>query len=79
MTVISFSDMAKLKGRDNTTGMNGNKWIIFNKKKTDIRSAIPLLPQVIEVVEKYNPEYSSNLNAQLLPKYSNQKFNSLLQ
>ena len=29
MTVISFSEMAKLKGRDNTIGMNGNKWIFI--------------------------------------------------
>ena len=78
-TGLAFSDMAKLKGRDITTGIDGNKWIIIKRKKTDIRSAIPLLPQVIEVIDKYNPEYSSNLNSQLLPMYSNQKFNSFLQ
>ena len=78
-TVLAFSDMAKLKARDITTGIDGNKWIIIKRKKTDIRSAIPLLPQVIEVIDKYNPEYSSNLNSQLLPMYSNQKFNSFLQ
>jgi integrase len=78
-TGLAFADMAKLVGRDITTGIDGNKWIITNRKKTDIRSAIPLLAQAIVILEKYNADYGSNLNGQLLPVYTNQKFNSYLQ
>lgn len=78
-TGLAFADMEKLKGRDITTGIDGNKWIISYRRKTDVRSAIPLLPVAIGIIEKYNPEYSSKLDEKLLPVYTNQKFNSYLQ
>lgn len=78
-TGLAFADMEKLVGKDITVGIDGNKWIITYRRKTDVRSAIPLLPTAIGVIEKYNPEYSSKLDEKLLPVYTNQKFNSYLQ
>lgn len=56
-TGLAFSDMAELKGRDITMGIDGNKWIIKYRRKTDIRSAIPLLKQALSIIEKYNPDF----------------------
>jgi len=78
-TGLAFADMEKLVGKDITVGIDGSKWIITYRRKTDVRSAIPLLPTAIRVIEKYNPEYSSKLTDKLLPVYTNQKFNSYLQ
>lgn len=78
-TGLAFADMEKLVGKDISIGIDGSKWIITYRRKTDVRSAIPLLPTAIRVIEKYNPEYSSKLDQKLLPVYTNQKFNSYLQ
>ena len=78
-TGLAFADMEKLVGKDISVGIDGSRWIITYRRKTDVRSAIPLLPTAIRVIEKYNPEYGSKLNDKLLPVYTNQKFNSYLQ
>lgn len=78
-TGLAFADMEKLVGKDISVGIDGSKWIITYRRKTDVRSAIPLLPTAIRVIEKYNPEYCSKLDQKLLPVYTNQKFNSYLQ
>lgn len=78
-TGLAFADMEKLVGKDISVGIDGSRWIITYRRKTDVRSAIPLLPTAIRVIEKYNPEYSSKLDQKLLPLYTNQKFNSYLQ
>ena len=77
-TGLAYADMFKLTGREVTRGIDGNKWIITKRKKTDVRSSIPLLPKALQVIEKYNPEYSTKPDNNLLPVFSNQKFNSYL-
>ncbi len=77
-TGLAFSDMANLKGRDVTIGIDGKLWIITYRQKTNIRCSIPLLPPALKILEQYNPEYRIQLDKQLLPLYSNQKFNSYL-
>lgn len=74
-TGLAYSDMAKLTENDVTLGIDGNKWIIIRRKKTDVRSAIPLLPLTLIIIEKYKSE---QINGKLLPCYSIQKFNSYL-
>lgn len=77
-TGLAYADMFKLTGREVTTGIDGNKWIITKRKKTDVRSSIPLLSKALQVIEKYNPEYRDNPDTKLLPVFSNQKFNAYL-
>lgn len=74
-TGLSYSDMAKLTEKDVTDGIDGNKWIIIRRKKTDIRSVIPLLPNALSILEKYSADKT---NSHLLPCISIQKFNSYL-
>lgn len=47
-TGLAYSDMALLTENDVSLGIDGNKWIIIRRKKTDIRSVIPLLPMAFE-------------------------------
>jgi len=77
-TGLAYIDMANLKGRDVTIGIDGMPWIIIYRQKSNIRCSIPLLPQALKVLEHYNPNYKDNLDNKLLPVYSNQKFNSYL-
>lgn len=76
-TGLAYSDMAKLTAGHVSPGIDGNKWIIIRRKKTDVRAAIPLLPKAEEIIHKYN-EGKSDPHRSLFPFYSIQKFNSYL-
>lgn len=78
-TGISYSDLAVLKYSDLQTGIDGNKWIIYERKKTNVRAAIPLLPKAIEIIEKYKDHPVCSIEGKLLPIKSNQKLNAYLQ
>ena len=77
-TGLSFIDLAELKCSDVTIGIDGKQWIIKNRAKTDIRSAIPLLPGALSIIMEYSPDYKSTHDKPLLPVYSIQKYNSYL-
>ncbi|SDX56262.1 Site-specific recombinase XerD [Hydrobacter penzbergensis] len=72
-TGLAYSDMAKLTDKDISTGVDGGKWIIIRRKKTDVRSAIPLLPMALTILGRYQGK-----ETKLLPCYAIQKFNSYL-
>ena len=77
-TGLPFSDIEKLTPDDITTGIDGEKWIIYNRVKTGNRAPIPLLPVPLSIVAKYK-DYPVNVNkGKLLPVYSNQKINGYL-
>jgi integrase len=50
-------------------GVDGEQWIVINRQKTGVRSAIPLLPRAKDVLEKYNYH---------LPVCTNQRMNGYL-
>jgi site-specific recombinase XerD len=66
--------MAKLETKHIVMGFDGNKWIQINRDKTNKLISIPLLQKSITIIEKYLEEK----NAFVLPRISNQKFNSYL-
>ena len=76
-TGLAYSDMARLTIKNVSPGIDGSQWIITRRKKTDIRSAIPLLLQAEELINKYRTEKQSE-HTLLLPVYSIQKFNAYL-
>ena len=77
-TGLPFSDMEKLTPADISTGIDGEKWIIYNRIKTGNRTAIPLLPVPLSIIDKYK-NYPVNVSkGRLLPVYSNQKINGYL-
>jgi len=75
-TGLAYSDMALLAQADVKPGIDGNKWIIINRKKTNVRSAIPLLPRALSIINKYQGKTERN---RLLPCYAIQKFNAYLE
>jgi integrase len=77
-TGLAFSDLAGLNGSNITTGIDGNLWVIKNRLKTDVRSAIPLLPKALELIVKYNPDYKVKFEKKLLPMYNIQRYNAYL-
>ncbi len=52
-TGYAYSDAEALSPDDITTGIDGNKWIIRDRKKTDTTENVPLLPIAFEIIEKY--------------------------
>lgn len=76
-TGLAYVDMAKLTAGNVAPGIDGNKWIVTRRQKTDVRAAIPLLSKAEEIIKKYESG-DSNLNRPLFPFYSIQKFNSYL-
>jgi len=77
-TGLSWSDVHVLKHSDITTGIDGEKWIIIYRKKTDTRSPIPILPKALAIIEKYKDDPEANANGMLLPVNSNQRMNGYL-
>lgn len=77
-TGYAFVDVEKLTHNDITIGIDGNKWIFTNRKKTGTVSNVPLLSFAQEILEKYSKnEYCIN-SGKLLPVKSNQKMNAYL-
>ena len=77
-TGYAYIDVKKLTREDLVTGIDGEKWIFTERTKTSITSNVPLLPEALKIVRKYedNP-YCRNHN-KLLPVKSNQKMNAYL-
>jgi site-specific recombinase XerD len=68
-TGLSYIDLYELSGDKIKKGVDGNVWVIINRKKTKVRSAIPLLPRAKEILARYDYK---------LPVYCNQRTNSYL-
>ncbi len=77
-TGLAYSDIEQLTQDDIKIGIDGEKWITIYRKKTDTRSSIPLLPPVMELIEKYRNHPETIKNKTLLPMISNQKSNAYL-
>ncbi len=76
-TGLSYTDMKELIQADIQIGIDGNRWIIKRRAKTNQRSPIPLLPQAMKILEKYNWQGKQE-NTPILPVMTNQKMNSYL-
>ena len=73
-TGLAYNEMSELKTSHIITGFDGNDWIQMKRKKTNHQISIPLLPKSKLIIDKY---IESN-KLEVLPKISNQKFNSYL-
>lgn len=76
-TGLAFTDMIQLNHSHITQGVDGNKWIISRRKKTGNRTAIPLIPKAIRILNRYTEEVSSP-DLFIFPRYAIQTFNSYL-
>ena len=71
---LAYIDVANLT-EDNIVELDGKKWIMTRRKKTNIPSNILLLDIPLKIVEKYRGKTKDN---RLLPVLSNQKMNAYL-
>ncbi|SDS97506.1 Site-specific recombinase XerD [Mucilaginibacter mallensis] len=77
-TGLAYADVKKLKRSEVVVGLDGEKWIFTSRQKTDTASRIPLLPQAIQLIAKYDSHPQCVDDGLLLPVLSNQKMNSYL-
>lgn len=56
----------------------GNHWIITKRHKTHIPVHIPLLPNALEIIEKYKNHPRTSSENKLLPVFTNQIMNGYL-
>ena len=71
---LAYIDVANLT-EDNIVELDGKKWIMTRRKKTNIPSNILLLDIPLKIIEKYRGKTKDN---RLLPVLSNQKMNAYL-
>jgi site-specific recombinase XerD len=77
-TGLAFSDLAALTENNIQKGIDGTKWIYINRKKTNVKCKIPILPVAEDIIEKYSNNSECKINNTLLPVPSNQKMNAYL-
>jgi integrase len=77
-TGLAYVDLKKLRRSEISTGVDGGKWIFTKRKKTETPSRIPLLPQALAILSKYEKHPRCLADGLVLPVLSNQKMNSYL-
>ncbi|MDZ7605138.1 MAG: site-specific integrase [Cyclobacteriaceae bacterium] len=77
-TGLSYSDVLNLTTKDIHVGLDGENWIVINRKKTGVQSNIPLLPEAMKLIDRYKNSLLSEVNGKLFPVASNQKMNAYL-
>lgn len=77
-TGLAYIDVYKMSRSKIITGIDGEKWLVIKRQKTDSPSRIPLLPQALSILKKYDKDPQCEIKGQLLPVLSNQKMNSYL-
>lgn len=76
-TGFAYVDVAHLTTDHIKTGVDGKKWLIKNRQKTDISERVPILPPAQKILDKYEL-YTQIEERKLLPVPSNQKVNAYL-
>jgi site-specific recombinase XerD len=77
-TGLSYADIKGLFCRHIETKGDGSRWIVINRAKTGVRSAIPLLPKARQILDSYEPPFFPDNDRPLMPIISNQKMNAYL-
>jgi len=77
-TGYAFVDVEKLTPQNIVSGKDEVIWIKTTRTKTAIEANVPLIPQAIEILNKYEHHLCRDLENKLLPVKSNQKMNAYL-
>ena len=75
---LAYSDVKKLKRSEIVIGIDGEKWLISKRQKTDIAARIPLLPPALVIIDRYINHPQCTQEDRVLPVFSNQKMNAYL-
>ncbi|MDE3181852.1 MAG: site-specific integrase [Bacteroidota bacterium] len=77
-TGLSYIDAIHLTPSNIVTGIDGERWINTQRRKTNISVKVPVLPKASEIIDKYSNDPRCQSDESLLPRISNQKLNSYL-
>ncbi|HEY9535687.1 MAG TPA: site-specific integrase, partial [Mucilaginibacter sp.] len=77
-TGLAYIDVKQLKRSEIIKGIDGQQWIFTTRQKTNTASRIPLLPQALQIIQKYEHHPECADQDKVLPVLSNQKMNSYL-
>lgn len=77
-TGISYVDIMNLTTDHMVLGIDGGNWIMTKRQKTNSSVKVPLLPQALEIINKYKDHPMTAVTESLLPVLSNEKLNCYL-
>jgi len=77
-TGFAYQDVHNLTPDNVITGIDGEKWIATDRRKTGTPEPVPLLPIALEIVEKYKDHLWCRSKNRLLPVNTNQCYNGYL-
>lgn len=77
-TGLAYIDVKNLRRNQIITGIDGEKWIITQRQKTQSPTRLPLLPTALDIVNKYMDHPECTVQGTVLPVLSNQKMNAYL-
>jgi site-specific recombinase XerD len=77
-TGYAYSDVETLSPNDIMKGIDGNLWIMHQRNKTGVQENVPLLPEALQIIERYKSHPYCLRNKKLLPVNSNQRYNAYL-
>ncbi|MEQ8472544.1 MAG: site-specific integrase [Marinoscillum sp.] len=77
-TGLSYAEVYDLESGHLVKGIDGEFWIEGKRKKTQELYSVPLLPQALDIIKKYEDHVKVRAIGKLLPVLSNQKLNSYL-
>lgn len=75
---LAYADVKKLRRSEIIIGIDGEKWIVSKRQKTEISARVPLLPQALSIIEYYKGHPQLKESDFVLPVLSNQKMNAYL-
>ena len=75
---MAYIDVTSLTTDNIRRGIDGNLWIITQRKKTKVPSNVPLLPKALQLIEKYKLFPGKKTDNHIFPQLSNQKLNAYL-
>jgi site-specific recombinase XerD len=77
-TGLAYCDLMRLTSQNIALGIDGEYWIMTNRKKTNQPVRVPLLPKAFDLIEKYRNHSRALAAGTLFPNLSNQKLNAYL-
>lgn len=77
-TGLAYIDVRNLDKTQIIDGMDGEKWLITHRQKTNAPTRLPILPQAMKILVKYQDHPKVEITGKVLPTPSNQKLNAYL-
>ncbi len=77
-TGLAYIDVKNLDKNQIIQGMDGEKWLFTHRQKTNSPTRLPLLPQAMKILVKYQDHPKAEISGKVLPTPSNQKLNAYL-